>query len=476
MEPAFKRQRILAPAARFFSSLKRTHTLNNSASHNDCNDFTGFYGAVAGEGRGRDILRAFTEEPEQAGFSRHGLGDNAEGCYDVDEASDSMDYHVRGRQMLRAFTQEPDLGQESGTEEDEEEYNRDTVRQNAAADDDSSDDDILYQNSGVIPAKSLAPLPINYRHSQPLKSPFQTPKPAPNSRPLKRSSAYPSEPDILAQFGQELGPRVVEYVSRQESVDDSRIDPKWRTPALPAVTAGKQPILKSIIMQPDVERSPSPKGHPLWAPERKRRRRQKVGGKDQKNAIKSETVVRDREIIKRETITRSRVPAESARRSPENAPIVPSHNSAHPVRRSPESAPIVVSHSEPHESLASENADQSMNNNELLGPDDNEPDSGWEREYSASDSAQNFKLRKRTGNKKQKRKPFGRKSRLAAKPRPGRKTYTEEDDQALLAWVEWVRTETNYPLWSAEHWNMFSEKVRVLALTRGYLLIAVLEC
>lgn len=550
MDPAVKRQRISAPAAqerhreenaRFFSSLKRPYILNNSVSHKDCNDFTGFYEAVnarekgftsyeeaenfeeaevddedtyeeeapeanmkatrqkldnklkstfeaifekygkdfsgvgdeidlrtggiivdnghlaemhnetdAGEGRGRGMLRAYTEEPEQAGFSRHGSEDNAEHYYDVDEASDSMDYHVRGRQMLLAFTQEPDLGQESGTEEDEEEYNRVTIRQNAAADDDSSDDDILYQNNGVIPANSLVPLPmapppkppINYRHSQPLKSPFQTPKPAPNSRALKRSSAYPSEPDI-AQFGQELGPRIVEYVSLQESVDDSRIDLKWRTPSLPAVTAGKQPIPKSIIMEPGVERVPSPKGHPLWAPE---------------------------------TITRSRVPAESARRSPENAPIVPSHNSAHPVRRSPESALVVVSHSDPRESLASENADQSMNDNELLGPDDNEPDSDWERDDSASDSAQNFKLRKRTGNKKHKRKPLGRKSRLAAKPRPGRKTYTEEDDQALLAWVEWVRTETNYPLWSAEHWNMFSEKVRVLALTRGYLLIAVLEC
>ncbi|KFZ18777.1 hypothetical protein V501_01008 [Pseudogymnoascus sp. VKM F-4519 (FW-2642)] len=520
MDPAVKRRRISAPAAqerhreknaRFFSSLKRPHTLNNSASHKDCNDFTELYGAVnlrekgftsyeeaenfeeaevddedtyeeeapeanmeatrqkldnklksafeaifekygkdfsgvgdeidlrtgaiivdnghlaemhnetdAGEGRARGILRAYTEEPERAGLSRHGLEDNAEDYHDVDEASDSMDYHARGRQMLRASTQEPDLGQQSGTEEDEKEYNWDIVGQNAATDDDSSDDDILYQNSGVIPANSLAPLPmppkppINYPQSQPLKSPFQIPKPAPNSRSLMRSSAYPSKPNILAQFGQELGPRIVEYVFR-------------------------------------------PKGHPLWAPERKRHRRQKVGIKDQDNAVESETVVRDREIIERVTITRSRVPAESPRRSPENVPIVPSHNSSHPVRRSPESAPMVVSHSEPRESLASENADQSMNDNELLGPDNNEPDSDWERDDSASDSAQNFKLRKRTGNKN-KRKPFGRKSQLAAKPRPGRKTYTEEDDQALLAWVEWVRTETNYPLWSAEHWNMFSEK------------------
>ncbi|ELR03580.1 hypothetical protein GMDG_06234 [Pseudogymnoascus destructans 20631-21] len=365
MDPALKRQRISAPAAqerfceekaRFFSSLKRPQTLDNSASHKDCNGFTRFYGAVnarekgftsyeeaenfeeaevddedmyedmseddayeeeapeanmeaarqkldnklkstfeaifekygkdfsgigdeidlrtgeiivdnghlaemhnetdAGKGRGRGILRAFTEEPEQAGFSRHGGEDNVEDYYDVDEASDSMDYHVRGRQMLRGSTQEPDLGQESGTE-DEEDYSRDTVRQNAAADDDSSDDDILYQNSGIIPAKSLAFLPMA-------------------------------------------------------------------------------------------------------------------------------------------------LPAESARRSPENAPIVPSHNSAHPVRRSPESASVVVSHSDPRESLASENADQSMNDNELLGTDDNEPDSDWERDDSASDSAQNFKLRKRTGNKNRK--------------------------------------------------------------------------
>ncbi|KFY18806.1 hypothetical protein V491_04697, partial [Pseudogymnoascus sp. VKM F-3775] len=545
MEPAEERHG--EEHATFFSSLKRPLTLNNSASHINYNDSTGFYGAVnarekgftsceeaeyfeesevddediyedvseddayeheapeanieatrqkldnklkstfeaifekygkdfsgvgdeidlrtgeiivdnghvaemhnetdAGEGRVRGMLRAFTEEPDQAGFLRHGLEDNAEDYYDVDEASDSMDYHVRGRQMLRAFTQEPDLGQKSGTEEDEEEeYSRDTVRQNAAADDDSSDDDILYQNGGVIPANSLAAFPIapppkppiNYPHSQPLK-PFHTPKPASISRSLKRSSAYSSEPNILGQFGQELGPRIVEYVSRQESVDESRIDPKWQTPALPAATAGKQPIPKSIIMQPGVERSHSPKGHPLWAPQRKRRRRLEAGGQDQEDAVEGETVVRDREIIERETITRSRVPAESA-------------------RRSPQSAPIIISHSEPHESLASENADQIMNDNELLGTDDNEPDSDWERNDSASDSAQNFKLRKRTGNKKHIRKPFRRKSRVAAKPRPGRKTYTEEDDQALLAWVEWVRTETNYPLWSAEHWNMFSEK------------------
>ncbi|KFY32609.1 hypothetical protein V493_00031 [Pseudogymnoascus sp. VKM F-4281 (FW-2241)] len=74
----------------------------------------------AGEVRGRGVLRAFTEEPEQERVPQGGVED-LDDSDDLHEDTDT-DYHVRGRQMLRAFTKEPALGGEAGTEEDENEY------------------------------------------------------------------------------------------------------------------------------------------------------------------------------------------------------------------------------------------------------------------------------------------------------------------------------------------------------------------
>jgi hypothetical protein len=120
----------------------------------------------AGEARGRGMLRAFTEEPEHARLPQEDVEDSDA----TDEAHEDTDtdYHVRGRQMLRAFTQEPELGQDDGTEEDENEYDGDTSKLNPIDEDESDDDDILYQNSGVIPAKSMAPPP-----RPPLHKPYQ---------------------------------------------------------------------------------------------------------------------------------------------------------------------------------------------------------------------------------------------------------------------------------------------------------------
>lgn len=86
----------------------------------------------------------------------------------------------------------------------------------------------------------------------------------PNSVPTN----LPSEQEIVAQFGPEMGRQIFKYISREvkvEDEDDSAIDPAWRTPGLPSATPGRRPILASVLMQPDEDRSPSPETS-VWAP------------------------------------------------------------------------------------------------------------------------------------------------------------------------------------------------------------------
>lgn len=384
------------------------------------------------EQRGRGMLRAFTEEPENTRLPQRDVEDfDDEDDEDVAHEDTDRDYHVRGRQMLRAFTQEPEFGQDAGTEEDGNEYDGDTSKLNTIEEDDSDDDDILYQSSGVIPAKSMAPPPRPplHRPYQPKpQSRFNTPKPLPRSRLSSSVAAYPSEPDILAQFGQELGPRIAEYVSRQTSVDEGSIDPKWRTPALPAATAGKRPILKSIILQPDVERSPSPNGNSLWAPEKKpRRRKRKADTKDQGPSGDSEMVVRDRTVISRERITKARVSS--------------------PAAHHPESARTIALQNPPQQDLVKE----SDLDADPFG--DNEPGNSASLEESGPDTTHNpepVKVRRR--------RPW---SSAAFLPR---NKYTDAEDKQLLEWAKWVYHETDYALWGVPHWELLSKKVGVSLL------------
>jgi hypothetical protein len=126
---------------------------------------------------------------------------------------------------------------------------------------------------------------------------------------FQNQSDVPTQSDILAQFGPQLGPKIVEYISQQEAQqeaahnhdiesawhvpalpdsnfarsyhesqigsarqapsssrsrpvqDDSHIEPAWRAPPIPNQRPRKRPIIKSIIMPPEIERSPSPEAH-----------------------------------------------------------------------------------------------------------------------------------------------------------------------------------------------------------------------
>jgi len=287
-------------------------------------------------GKEREMLRAFTEEPELGLGSRM---DDREDSFDADEADDNIqtDYQVNGRQMLRAFTTEPEFGLGNPSLEEDDEEEQDIGNENANIEEDSDDeDDILYQSSGVIPAKSMAASfkpPFQNQHQQFPHSRVQSLKQAPKPKPLSSRPSYPSDPDILSQFGKQLGPRIVKYVSQQKFLDDSSIEPKWRAPTLSAVTPGKRPILKSILLQPD-ERSPSPKrADSIWAPQRKRGRPRKRDIPHVQHPSGGETVVRDRTFITRELITTSvvpsRVPEQQTHRRPQDRRRTASNDSSH---------------------------------------------------------------------------------------------------------------------------------------------------
>ncbi|KFY24517.1 hypothetical protein V491_02126, partial [Pseudogymnoascus sp. VKM F-3775] len=269
--------------------------------------------------------------------------------------------------------------------------------------------------------------------------------------------------DFLAQFSQDLGPRIVEYVSRQEAADDFCIDPKWRTPALSAVTPDKRPIPKSITLQLEPERSPSPQGDSIWAPEKKRRRGLRADRDNDTVAVNDlrAQVRQDAAYHSVTVITRSRAAAQKMRYGPESSEPAAQNNIFHQNLHY-ENALIAAPQDLRQKSLVSETANKTGDDDELPAFD-SELKYGLENNDSASDyapqtTAQDTALKRRTQSKTYVKGRVRRKPGSVFKPRPGRRTYTEEDDEQMLQWVEWVRNETKYPLWSAGHWEMLSKK------------------
>jgi hypothetical protein len=210
----------------------------------------------------------------------------------------------RGRQNLREDTTEPeegfsssvvdgDIEEDDEIEEDEEEDSEDA--EDALSEDDMMEDDIILRGFAqatqfMQPEPNIEPphAPSRPRHD------IQRPK---VSRPSIQSKPLPSREEILAQFGPQLGPEIIKYVSEQNVSDEPsiepawsapdipvaasrqrgiNIEPAWRVPEIPVSAPRKRPILKTVILQPEIERSPSPDTAPsLWAPEGQRRRRRR---------------------------------------------------------------------------------------------------------------------------------------------------------------------------------------------------------
>ena len=161
-----------------------------------------------------------------------------------------------------------DVGEDELEEEDEEDYDDD----NGLSDGDMEEDDMILRGFAQASQQfTRRQLPQDLGSS---RDPFAVHEEAQHpaaSRPSLPGSVLPSRTEILAQFGPQLGPKIVKYVSKQGTLEDSNIEPAWRVPgivptaSLPTI---RRPLINSMVRRLGVEpqRSPSPENAPsIWA-------------------------------------------------------------------------------------------------------------------------------------------------------------------------------------------------------------------
>ncbi|KAL5314681.1 hypothetical protein ACEPPN_017326 [Leptodophora sp. 'Broadleaf-Isolate-01'] len=241
----------------------------------------------------------------------------------------------RARQALREYTQEPDELPSSSfdeteiIEDDEEEVDEDELMSDEdIAEDDMAEDDMIlrgfakanrFQQGSPELGVSNAPIaPERVRRQEPI------PRPAPLPPPVQ-AKPLPSRADIMAQFGPQLGPQIVEYVSQQHVAEErhvehswrapelpkkastakniepawrapalpsaapKRVEPAWRVPDLPSAAPVRRPIQNPVLMLPEEGRSPSPEASAsIWAPIRPRGRR-RLDGADNSALFRGES-------------------------------------------------------------------------------------------------------------------------------------------------------------------------------------------
>jgi Centromere protein Scm3 len=368
------------------------------------------------------------------------------------EMEDERDDGTGRPSILEAFTQEPDetFGSTEADDDDTDEVHESHVK----LEDMEEDDMILFQNSGVSSGRPETP-PSRSGLVQDLLSDQREG----DKKVAASKSSYPSECEILAQFGQELGPKIVRYVSQQRAQDDSNIEPAWRTPGLPLATPGKRPILKSILLQPDTDRSPSPKGSTsVWAPKMPRGRPRRDGA-DVAALFRGETIIRDRTWYSSgyvsTTVTKQRT-ERIAQSQSKRTMSVPLNETLATGKSKLELSPWA--HSKQTDSSDIYGS---------IGISDEEPDSSEEK------VAKFYKPRRSWSNPGflPERRTSGNMNLQPSQPRHKRKDdpsskggrapkvrFTEADDEALLEWVK-EALQKGFALWSPTHWKKLAEKV-----------------
>jgi len=143
--------------------------------------------------------------------------------------------------------------------------------ENELSDEEMMEDDLILRgfakaSQNIQPERSVSPI-----LGTPLKDPQGTEE-------LVLSSVeprdMPSPSAILAQFGPEIGPQIVQFVTTGQMVDDSLVEPAWRAPPLPRSLSVMKPIPKVPAPHIIPERSPSPKTkRSLWTETPGRRER-----------------------------------------------------------------------------------------------------------------------------------------------------------------------------------------------------------
>jgi hypothetical protein len=366
------------------------------------------------------------------------------------EMEDERDDGTGRLSLLEAFTLEPD-GVSTETEDDE----SDEVHESHVKLEDMEEDDmILFQTSGVPSGRPETPQPRSGLVRDLLPGKHED-----DETVAALKTSYPSESEILAQFGQELGPKIARYVSQQRAQDDSAIEPVWQTPGLPLATPGKRPILKSILLRPDSDRSSSPKGSSsVWAPKMPRGRPRRDGA-DVAAVFRGETIIHDRTWYSSgyvsTTVTKQRTERVAQTQS-KGTMSVPLNQTLTTGKSKLELSPWTQS--------------KQIDSKDIYGLNnisDEEPDSSEEKVakfYKPRRSWSNpcFPAEGRASgnlNLHSTQLRHSGKGGLSSKGSRGPYVpFTEADDDALLEWVE-EALKKGFSLWSPTHWKLLAEKV-----------------
>ncbi len=172
------------------------------------------------------------------------------------------------RNLVRDYTEDAediDDIPSSSLEETEVMDDEDDEEEVLSEDEEMMEDDMILR--GFAKANRFVQGSPELGSSRAVIPPRREPQPFAVSRPDVRGNALPSKTDILAKFGPQLGPQIVDFVSHQQVPNDSHVEPAWRAPELPSFAPVKRPVVKRATLAPDIHRSPSPEAsRSIWAP------------------------------------------------------------------------------------------------------------------------------------------------------------------------------------------------------------------
>ena len=192
---------------------------------------------------------------------------------DEKDAGISIDSHSR----LGSTTPETEGATNSSTGEDHEDIEEEEVdEEEGSSDDETPDDDLLlrgFAQASQFMKQKLSPEPPSFIDAfiEPESS-----RPSAVSRLSLGGGLFPTNSQIMSQFGPQHGPDIINYMKHQVAFEDTSIEPAWQAPPIPVAPAipGRRPRIRPAARLPEIERSPSPEnGASIWGPTNKQRDR-----------------------------------------------------------------------------------------------------------------------------------------------------------------------------------------------------------
>jgi hypothetical protein len=195
------------------------------------------------------------------------------------EMEDEKDVGISGtsRSMLGSTTPETEEVTNSSMEEDEEGFeDEEDDDEEGFSDEETIEDDLILR--GFAQASQFMPRKFSPEPPSSIDD-FIEPEPprrSAASRPSLGGSVFPSNSQIMSQFGPQHGPDIIKYVTQQVALEETSIEPAWRAPPIPIapILPSRRPKVRHVAPLPEIERSPSPEnGASIWGPANKKRNR-----------------------------------------------------------------------------------------------------------------------------------------------------------------------------------------------------------